>query len=567
MFDFFFGKSQGKSPVAAGNNFQHISYTNKLKKLLTIFSYNVNAQAIAETNMSESDSDSDSSVESIGEEAYMEAAMSMDINHTPITPQPGFDRKIQSAQANSEEGAWNVVRPKSSKKRDRSKSVIESEGIQVEKKSRKGSGEHNETNKPETIEKRNANNLTVVIKGLDGKNVCHLSPVKVTQTLHREVGDIEKVIKEKNQLRITCKNNKQLQSILNLTEIAGVPIIVVPYQKTIESKGVIHRVDIYITDSELNDLTKEQGVKNAIRFKKRIKGSLVPTPSVLLIFEGTSIPKEINILSEKFQIDKYIQPITRCFKCQRFGHVQKACPRNETRCVRCGKEHTYEECPTKDNPICMRCGGNHSAAFQGCEVYKKAKQIHAIKINNNLTYAQAAKKYHETNLPTKDEIERKEPQITQKSSIENRPIPPPNPNKIWGKRDIPENRDRSAKPVKMAKSIETQTEQLVVPEGNSKEQSNKGKETTDQKCLIDLNPSEELNPNEVGTPAVPPPMSHMNINFLSFITYLITYFDDKLTRPERIRLVVEAAQQCLDIQDVTSKMIFNRIANTLEFQF
>ena len=39
----------------------------------------------------------------------------------------------------------------------------------------------------------------------------------------------------------------------------------------------------------------------------------------------------------------------------------------------------------------MRCGGNHSAAYEGCTEVKKAKQIQKIKIEQNLSYAQATK--------------------------------------------------------------------------------------------------------------------------------------------------------------------------------
>ena len=49
----------------------------------------------------------------------------------------------------------------------------------------------------------------------------------------------------------------------------------------------------------------------------------------------------------------------------------------------------------KDKPTCINCGGQHSAAYQGCEEAKKAKEIQRIKIVNKLTYEQAAKKLTE----------------------------------------------------------------------------------------------------------------------------------------------------------------------------
>jgi len=46
---------------------------------------------------------------------------------------------------------------------------------------------------------------------------------------------------------------------------------------------------------------------------------------------------------------------------------------------------------------CTNCGSNHSAAFRGCPVFIKNKEIVGIKSLNRISFAQAAKKYKEMN--------------------------------------------------------------------------------------------------------------------------------------------------------------------------
>ena len=49
--------------------------------------------------------------------------------------------------------------------------------------------------------------------------------------------------------------------------------------------------------------------------------------------------------------------VTRCYHCQRFGHVTDKCPRkNDTpTCVYCAGSHKSKDCNNKDSPKCINC--------------------------------------------------------------------------------------------------------------------------------------------------------------------------------------------------------------------
>src|SRR5207244_9631357 len=44
---------------------------------------------------------------------------------------------------------------------------------------------------------------------------------------------------------------------------------------------------------------------------------------------------------------------------------------------------------------CANCKGHHSSTYKGCPAYAKAKQICFLKATNNISYAEAAKRYNQ----------------------------------------------------------------------------------------------------------------------------------------------------------------------------
>ncbi len=80
----------------------------------------------------------------------------------------------------------------------------------------------------------------------------------------------------------------------------------------------------------------------------------------------------------------------RCFKCQRMGHVAAVC-RGKVRCAKCEGEHDYDKCTEVNGLKCCNCGGSHSAAYGGCEVQMKAREVQKYKAEYKVTYAEAVK--------------------------------------------------------------------------------------------------------------------------------------------------------------------------------
>ena len=67
-------------------------------------------------------------------------------------------------------------------------------------------------------------------------------------------------------------------------------------------------------------------------------------------------------------------PLTRCNKCQKFGHTASTCHSKINTCPHCAGNHTHHECQS-DYKKCANCHGRHSAAYKGCKLYRKIESL------------------------------------------------------------------------------------------------------------------------------------------------------------------------------------------------
>lgn len=102
-------------------------------------------------------------------------------------------------------------------------------------------------------------------------------------------------------------------------------------------------------------------------------------------------PKLRNILRRNKRVRLYLmwqsckvedyRGVTRCYKCQLYGHVSKYCREEEQTCSFCSKKgHIHEKCPDKERkalPTCTACKNakkksDHSVNDKACPMYKIA---------------------------------------------------------------------------------------------------------------------------------------------------------------------------------------------------
>ncbi|GFS83492.1 uncharacterized protein TNCV_66381 [Trichonephila clavipes] len=101
------------------------------------------------------------------------------------------------------------------------------------------------------------------------------------------------------------------------------------------------------------------------------------------------LPSAIKAGYLNCKVRPYIPNPLRCFKCQRFGHLQTSC-RGQLTCSRCASVgHDSTDCSLQ--PKCINCLQTHPSDSKICPKWKIEKQIQEIKTTKNISYPDACK--------------------------------------------------------------------------------------------------------------------------------------------------------------------------------
>lgn len=159
------------------------------------------------------------------------------------------------------------------------------------------------------------------------------------------------------------------------------------------SKGTIFCPEIIkMSNEEIISSLKDQNVSDIYRFQKRNSNNLlIDSGLFILTFNGTNPPRNIKVAYLSVMVSTYYPSPRQCNHCFKLGHTTKQCKNStlEKACVRCGSVAIHEECEF----TCVNCRESHSNKYKGCNEYKKEKAIIKLKIDHNLSYPEARRRY------------------------------------------------------------------------------------------------------------------------------------------------------------------------------
>ncbi|XP_041364243.1 protein ecdysoneless homolog [Gigantopelta aegis] len=166
------------------------------------------------------------------------------------------------------------------------------------------------------------------------------------------------------------------------------PIKVTAHSSLNSSKGVIRCRDLEgVSEEEICQNLRIQGVTAVRRIKVRRNNDLLPTNTCILTFNVPTLPQSVKAGYLNIPVEPFIPNPLRCFKCQRFGHGQNTC-RGKLTCARCGLfDHDSKTC--KNDTLCLNCKGNHCAYSRECPRWKLEKRVQQVKVQNKLSFTDA----------------------------------------------------------------------------------------------------------------------------------------------------------------------------------
>ncbi|XP_043481279.1 uncharacterized protein LOC122510579 [Leptopilina heterotoma] len=148
---------------------------------------------------------------------------------------------------------------------------------------------------------------------------------------------------------------------------------------------------------KMNPHGKNIKVINAIRFNRKTtndKGDVtyVPTNTVLLTFQGTTLSNRVTIYKSIANVRPYIPDPRMCLKCYRFRHIAKQC-RSNPRCSKCGDRSPHDDsnkCPIDSSaPVCVNCGGSHYPSSKTCPEFVFQKEIRLAATTHKMSFNEA----------------------------------------------------------------------------------------------------------------------------------------------------------------------------------
>ena len=189
-------------------------------------------------------------------------------------------------------------------------------------------------------------------------------------------------------LLIEVANSDQANKIKQIKRLNNVNVTVIPHSSLNYTKGTIRcKRFIEIPDETLIEEMKEESVIDVYKIKRKERGELVCTGTIILTFDRCNLPSHIKIGWKRYEVREYVPAPRRCFKCQGFNHSSKACHSTESICVNCGDAQHGAECHSP--PHCYNCDEAHPASDKSCFYYKLELEILSTKTKEKLSYGEA----------------------------------------------------------------------------------------------------------------------------------------------------------------------------------
>lgn len=232
-------------------------------------------------------------------------------------------------------------------------------------------------------------------------------PFIIRKSVQQYVGGrIEGAFPEANRATYALKvrSLRQFNRLLTMSQlIDGTPVHITEHPTLNSTRCVVSCRDVInVTDSELLEELKEQGIKEVRRITRSVGGERVNTPSIILTFRGTNRPDHIDFGYIRCRTRPYYPSPMQCFNCWCFGHTKLRCQSKSATCGKCSGDHPIPEDKTCPNAIfCKQCQTNdHAVSSRSCPQYKVESTIQRVKVDQGLSYP-AARRMVEKDLGTK----------------------------------------------------------------------------------------------------------------------------------------------------------------------
>ena len=196
---------------------------------------------------------------------------------------------------------------------------------------------------------------------------------------------------------VECGKRAQAQNLLRTNRFIDRPVRVSIHKTLNSSRGVIRCRDLAdMTEVEIRDELKDQGVVGVNLATLKKEGKVIPTNTLFLTFGSPELPKEITVGYLKVKVALFVPNPMPCFNCNKFGHTSHRC-KVAAKCTGCGKDKHEGQC--EGPKLCSNCNGSHASSAKDCPVWQREKEIQRVRVEKRISFPEA-RQLVEAKMPT-----------------------------------------------------------------------------------------------------------------------------------------------------------------------
>jgi hypothetical protein len=273
----------------------------------------------------------------------------------------------------------------------------------------------------------------LVVESTDSsRHLDKLSPFAIHKCIQCAAGNTKNIRKQRDgTLLLEVTDQRQSDSLLKLTVFIDITVKVSAHHYLNSCRGVVRSRDLRdCTEQEVKEGLADQGVTDVRRINAFRNGVKVPTNTLILTFARSTLPPTIKAGYLAIKMEPYIPNPLKCFKCQRYGHHQTKCTREQV-CARCGTTgHGDTTC--EENPHCINCSGSHTSYARECPTWAREKEIVRVKHTCGISFPEARKVVESRNpvlgVTFSDAVKGKPKSVTIGTQTEGPPMAPTQPS-------------------------------------------------------------------------------------------------------------------------------------------
>ena len=235
------------------------------------------------------------------------------------------------------------------------------------------------------------------IKTIEGASISDLDVFDVHRTIVNVCGRRPKMEAQRDgTLLVEVNSPEESDRLCALSSVPGAQVSCTLHATLNHSRGTVYSQELMKYDEvKLLEELRESKVVDVRRFMRKVDGVLVPTPTLLLTFDGLQLPDSLDVAWFTLRVRQYVPSPRRCFYCQAYGHVGRTCRRKLSElppiCGKCGTAG-HEGSPCTSPVSCFHCQGAHPAGSADCVKFKFEKEVLTIRTRERVSFHEAKRR-------------------------------------------------------------------------------------------------------------------------------------------------------------------------------